>query len=69
MKKTIIVDGMMCGHCVKHVKTALEKLDGVKDVVVTLEEKSAVVTLEKDVENAVLTAAITEEGYEVVEIR
>lgn len=69
MKKTIIIEGMMCGHCVRHVKTALEKLDGVVEVVVTLEDKSAVVTLEKDVENAILSTAITDEGYEVLEIR
>jgi hypothetical protein len=38
-------------------------------VVVTLEDKSAVVTLEKDVENAILSTTITDEGYEVLEIR
>lgn len=64
MKKTILVDGMMCQHCVKHVKDALEKVDGVKSAEVSLENKTAVVELEREVENEVLLAAVTESGYE-----
>ncbi len=64
MKKTILVDGMMCQHCVKHVKDALEKVDGVKSAEVSLENKTAVVELEREVENEVLLAAVTEAGYE-----
>ena len=64
MKKTILVDGMMCQHCVKHVKDALEKVDGVKSAEVSLENKTAVVELEREDENEVLLAAVTEAGYE-----
>ena len=64
MKKTILVDGMMCMHCVGHVKTALEKVDGVKSAEVSLENKTAVVELAKEVEDSVLLAAVTEAGYE-----
>ena len=64
MKKTILVDGMMCMHCVKHVKDALEKVDGVKKAEVSLENKTAVVELTKEVENDVLLAAVTDAGYE-----
>ena len=45
MKKTLKIEGMMCAHCVAHVKSALQKVDGVKDVEVSLENKTAVVTL------------------------
>ena len=64
MKKTILVDGMMCRHCVKHVKDALEKVDGVKSAEVSLENKTAVVELEREVDSDILLAAVTEAGYE-----
>ena len=30
MKETVKIEGMMCGHCEKAVKAALEALDGVE---------------------------------------
>lgn len=68
-EKTLKIEGMMCAHCVAHVKSALQKVDGVKDVEVSLENKTAVVTLTSDVNNDVLKSAVTNEGYEVVEIK
>ena len=68
-KEELTVLGMMCAHCVAHVKSALQKVDGVKDVEVSLENKTAVVTLTSDVNNDVLKSAVTNEGYEVVEIK
>ena len=59
---------MMCAHCVAHVKSALQKVDGVKDVEVSLENKTAVVTLTSDVNDDVLKSAVANEGYEVVEL-
>ncbi len=64
MKKTILVDGMMCAHCAKHVKDALEKVGGVKSAEVNLENKTAVVELEGEVADEVLLDAVTEAGYE-----
>lgn len=40
MKKTIYVEGMSCGHCVKRVENALKSIDGVVSVEVSLEGKS-----------------------------
>lgn len=57
---------MMCMHCVAHVKAALEKIDGVENVEVSLEEKTATVTLSKDVAYEVLINAVKEAGYEAV---
>ena len=68
MQKTIKIEGMMCMHCVAHVKKALTAIDGVKSVEVSLEEKIAVVDLEREVKNEVLTSAIVEAGYEVVSL-
>ena len=64
MKKTILVDGMMCGHCVKHVHDALVKVDGVKKAEVSLENKTAVVELKSEVQDEVLLAAVRDAGYE-----
>ena len=63
MTKKFKVDGMMCQHCVAHVKTALEGVEGVSKADVDLKKKSAVVTLEKDVSAETLIAAVTEAGY------
>ena len=68
MQKVLKVEGMMCQHCVAHVTKALQGVDGVKEVVVELKKKTATITLEKDVANEVLTAAITDAGYEVKKI-
>ena len=40
MKKRIIVEGMSCGHCVNHVKNALEEVNGVTNVNVDLAFKN-----------------------------
>lgn len=69
MTKTMIIDGMSCGHCTGRVQKALEAIEGVSGVVMSLEEKSAVVTLDKDVADEVLRDAVTQADYEVVEIK
>lgn len=66
MKKKILIEGMSCGHCVSHVEEALEKINGVSNIKVSLEEKYAIVYT--DVNNEVLKEAIEEEGYDVIEI-
>lgn len=69
MQKTISIEGMMCMHCVKHVNEALSKVDGVSLVEVSLENKTAIVTLTKDVSDSALKAAVENAGYDVTEIR
>ena len=63
MKVELKVEGMMCMHCVKHVKDALEAVDGVACADVDLKKKRAVVTLSGEAENAALIAAIEAAGY------
>lgn len=64
MKKTVYINGMMCSHCTSHVQKALEALDGVESVEVSLEDKKAVLTLNKNVDDAVIKNAVREAGYE-----
>lgn len=67
MKKTIIVEGMMCPHCASHVQEALEALDGVKKVKVKLEKKSVEISLSHDIPDEIITEAVTKSGYKRVE--
>ncbi len=68
MEKKIGVEGMMCQHCVAHVKKALEGVEGVEEAIVDLDTNSAVAKLSADVDDATLTAAIVDAGYEVTGI-
>ena len=68
MQKTLNITGMMCNHCVAHVKKALESVDGVSSVNVSLENNNATVTLAHPVDDATLAKAVTDEGYEVTSI-
>lgn len=67
MEKTIRVEGMMCMHCVAHVKKALEELPDVT-AEVNLDGGRAVVRAEQLPDDAALTNAVTEAGYKVVGI-
>ena len=66
MKKIINIEGMSCNHCVAHVREALEAIDGVKVMDVSLDNNNALV--ETKVDNDVLINAIEEEGYDVKSI-
>ena len=59
------VEDMMCEHCVKAVKGALEKIPGVVSADVSLEQKSAVVRADRALSQEEVTDAIKAEDYEV----
>ena len=61
---TIAIEGMMCAHCVKHVKDALEALPGVQ-AEVSLEQSNAVCTYGEGVTVNQLCEAVKQAGYEV----
>lgn len=65
MKKTLLVEGMSCGHCEKAVKGALGELDGVKNVLVNLETKEVLVEGD-NLEDSILKDAIEDAGYDVI---
>lgn len=68
MTKTIKIEGMMCSHCEAAVKKALEAVDGVESAAPSHEQKTAVVTLSKDVPNDVLKKAVEDKDYTVLGI-
>lgn len=67
MKKEILVEGMMCEHCVAHVKKALETIDTVK-ADVSLEDNKATIISEKDLDDKEIYDAMEEAGYTVKNI-
>ena len=69
MKKIMVIDGMMCAHCQKRVHDVLSALDGVAEVDVNLENKTAVVVCSKEIDDKILTDAVTNAGYEVLSIK
>ncbi len=69
MKKLVSIEGMSCGHCVRHVEEALKEVEGVVGVVVDLKGKNAVVEINQELSDGQIKGAIEEAGYEVVEIK
>ena len=68
MKKTISIEGMMCTHCEATVKKALEALPEVTEAEVSHTSGTAVVTLSKPVDSAVLKKAVEDKDYKVTSI-
>ncbi len=68
MKKQISINGMTCGHCVRHVEEALEGIIGAFNVRVNLQGKYAMVEVTDAVSDEKLKEAIEEAGYNVTGI-
>ena len=68
MTKTMMIEGMMCGHCEAAVKKALEAVEGVASADVSHEENQAVVTLSAEVADDVLKKAVEDKDYTVTSI-
>ena len=67
MKKTMVIEGMSCGHCSARVEKALNALDGVT-AKVDLEAKTASIETEGRASDEQLKAAVTDAGYDVVSL-
>ena len=66
MKKKLLIEGMSCGHCVNHVKTALtEDIQGVEFLEVSLDEKYALVDVNENVTDADLKLVIEDLDFEL----
>ncbi|MBR2214439.1 MAG: heavy metal translocating P-type ATPase [Selenomonadaceae bacterium] len=66
MEKELKIEGMMCAHCQKHVHDALAKMEGVEKVTVDLEQKTASLTLQRDIPREEFARVIADAGYELV---
>ena len=64
MTKTFKISGMMCSNCEKHVKKALEALEGVTEAAPSHEKGEAVVEFSAEVSEDVIRSAVADAGYE-----
>ncbi len=69
MKKTMKIEGMMCGHCEARVKKTLEAIPEVESAEVSHENDSAVVTLNAPLADDILKNAVEAQDYKVIEIK
>jgi copper chaperone CopZ len=66
MTTTVLhISGMSCQNCVRHVTEALQGVDGVDSVVVSLESASATVHSGGEVSLHAMKAAVEEAGYQL----
>ena len=63
------ISGMMCEHCIAHVKKALESVKGVTDVRVSLENNSAELKMKSSVKEDMLIKAVSDAGYTVIALK
>ena len=66
MEKVLNIEGMSCQGCVRHVTKALEAVEGVKAVEVSLENKNATVSSDQEINTEILVKAVENSGYKVV---
>ena len=69
MKKTVMIEGMMCPHCEARVKKVLESLDGVAGADVSHEKGTAILTLSSDISDDVIKAAVEDQGYKYLGVK
>ena len=67
MELTLKIEGMMCPHCEARVKSALEELDNVLEVIPSHAENKAVIKLSADVDIAILKETVEKQGYKVID--
>lgn len=66
MRKKLLVDGMSCMNCVRHLKEALqEDIKGLEVIDVSLENKCALVEVNDNVSDEMIKAVIDDLGYEL----
>lgn len=66
MKKKILVEGMKCENCAKHVEEALTNVEGVEKVEVNLSEKHVIIDANVDLSDNTIRQAVNNNKYNVV---
>ena len=64
VKTVVKVEGMMCEHCVAHVREALSKPPGVKSIDISLQGKTAAIKSKKPLEEEAIKSLIEGAGYQ-----
>lgn len=66
METVIKIEGMMCPHCEARVKSALEAVDGVIEVIASHKTGEAIVKSDKEIPFDALKSIVEEQGYKVL---
>ena len=67
---SLVVPAISCNHCKSTVESTLKQFDGVQDAIVDVANKRVALTYDTDkVELSKLEEALSEEGYDVAEVR
>ncbi len=69
MEKTMMIEGMMCGHCEARVKKCLEALPEVSQALVSHTEGKAVVKLNAKLADEILKKTVEDQDYKVLSIQ
>ena len=64
-ERTYTVTGMTCGHCVRAVSEAVDRVNGVTDVDVDLESGRLTVVSDSPISDDAVRSAVVEAGYDV----
>mgnify|MGYP001216117061 CR=1 FL=1 len=64
---TIQIKGMRCGHCVASVTSALNAIDGISEVNISLEKNEASFNQSNEVPMDTIKKAIAAIGFEVID--
>lgn len=66
IEKQYIVNGMTCASCVSHVENAVKKIEGIKEVNVSLLTNSLSIKSDKTIPDTIISKAVKNAGYEIV---
>ena len=69
MEKTLVIEGMMCPMCEKHMREALDAMDGVTAGKVSHEEKCAIVTVNREISKEEFEKVVADTGYKLLDIQ
>jgi len=69
MKKILEIEGMKCDKCTSRIKSALENMDNIKSVDVSLENKEAIIEYDKDINLEIINETINDLGFKVKSIK
>ncbi len=68
MKKEIKISDIKCEKCVATIKNALEKIEDIKKIEISLDNKTALIESLKEIDDKVLKDTIENMGFNVLEI-
>ena len=67
-EKVVSISGMHCDHCVAQVTRAINRIDGAA-AEVSLKKKRAVVSYDRQIDDAAIRKAVEAEGFQVTGIQ